>query len=345
MTFNNNAIFWVDTEKIKPNPYQPRRDFDQDKLQGLADSIKQYGVLQPLVVTRTEVYTEDGGMVSQYELIAGERRLRASRLAGVAQVPVVIRTEDESDSIKLELAIIENLQREDINPIDRALAFSKLSKEFGYKHGEIGKKVGRSREYVSNTIRLLGLPEEMLQAIVDGKMREGHARPLLMLGEKPDEQRVLFREIIIKGMNVRDAEQVSRRVAHDRARRFDISQRPDIKEFEQEVGEKFGTRVHVQKRQGAPGGKVVINFSSEEDLQKIMAELQDARDRAAQDAQASQEGVEHFEETYSPNESQGSSFMGHEKESSDIVENEEGSEPKEKSRRDDDIFSIDTFSI
>ena len=156
--FYNDSIFWIEVDKIKPNPFQPRKEFNEAALQDLADSIRQYGVLQPLVVTRKEIQKADGGLASEYELIAGERRLRASKIAGLAQVPVLIREGQETDMMKLELAIIENLQREDLNPIDRARAFDRLANEFGFKHAQIGEKIGKSREYVSNSLRLLTLP-------------------------------------------------------------------------------------------------------------------------------------------------------------------------------------------
>jgi len=197
MAFHENAIFWIETDKVKPNPFQPRREFDEGKLSSLADSIRQYGVLQPLVVTRKEVYGEDGGMVAEYELIAGERRLRASRLAGVLQIPAVIRSDEEDEQVKLEIAIIENLQREDLNVVDRARAFARLSEEFGYKHRHIGKKIGRSREYVANSVRVLKLPEEMQVALSAGRITEGHTRPLLMLIDRPQEQSTLFKEIMV----------------------------------------------------------------------------------------------------------------------------------------------------
>ena len=191
----SNSIFWIDTDKVKPNPYQPRRDFDEDRLQDLAQSIKQYGVLQPLTVSRMEVEKENGGIVTEYELIAGERRLRAAKMAQVSQVPVIIRTGDTA-MMKLELSIIENLQREDLNAVDRARAFSRLYNEFKFTHGEIAKKIGRSREYVTNSIRILGLPEEVLEALSLGKISEGHTRPILMLADRPEEQIVLFKEIL-----------------------------------------------------------------------------------------------------------------------------------------------------
>ena len=164
-SFAENSIFWVEVDRIVPNPFQPRREFDEARLQELADSIRMYGVLQPLVVTRKEIPRDDGSFTSEYELISGERRLRASKLAGLSQVPVLIRMSDQGDREKLEIAIIENLQREDLNVVDRAKAFKRLAEDFGLKHAEIGQKVGRSREYVSNSIRILNLPEEMVLAL------------------------------------------------------------------------------------------------------------------------------------------------------------------------------------
>lgn len=198
--FYNDSIFWVEVDKIEPNPYQPRREFSQPELQSLSDSIRQYGVLQALVVTRKEFQKEDGGIGVRYELIAGERRLRAARLAGLTQVPVLIKTGDDTDLMKLELAIIENIQREDLNPVDRARAFERLANEFGFKHHVIAQKVGKSREYVSNSLRLLMLPPDILDYLSQGKITEGHTRPLMMLNDRPAEQSVLFKEITFKNL-------------------------------------------------------------------------------------------------------------------------------------------------
>jgi ParB family chromosome partitioning protein len=268
--FYNNSIFWIDVEKIKPNPYQPRREFDPEALQSLADSIRQYGVLQPLVVTRQEVEKEDGGLVTEYELIAGERRLRASKLAGVVEVPALIRDREESDKVKLELAIIENLQREDLNPIERAEAFAKLCEEFGFKHVEVAKKIGKSREYVSNSMRLLALPAEIKEAIQRGDITEGHARPLLMLTDRKEEQSVLFREVFLKKLTVRETEEIARRVAHDKVRRK-VHEDPRLSNLEKELSETFGTRVRIEKK--AVGGKVSIDFFSDDDLSGIINHL------------------------------------------------------------------------
>src|SRR3989338_10240880 len=192
-----DSVFWIDVGRIQPNPYQPRREFSEAGLASLAESIRQYGVLQPLVVSRTDVEKHEGGLESVYELIAGERRLRASKLAGLKQIPVVIR-HGENNLTKLELAIIENLKREDLNAIDRAKALQKLIEEFGISHAETAAKVGKSREWVSNSLRLLSLPEHMQAAIVGREINEGHARPLMTLNDRPLERETLFKEIILK---------------------------------------------------------------------------------------------------------------------------------------------------
>jgi ParB family chromosome partitioning protein len=264
----SNSIFWIDTDKIKPNPFQPRREFDEARLQDLADSIKQYGVLQPLIVSRVEIEKDGGeGLVTEYELIAGERRLRAAKLAQVSQVPAVIRTGDTA-MMKLELAIIENLQREDLNAVDKARAFLRLTNEFKFTHNEIAKKMGRSREYVSNSLRILTLPDEILNALSEGKMTEGHTRPLLMLSEHPEEQLVLFKEVIYKKITVREAERLARKIAYDRVRKKEFMPDPEITELEEEFQEKLGTRVHIDKKE--TGGQIKIDFFSTEDLRTIL---------------------------------------------------------------------------
>jgi len=279
--FYNDSIFWIEVDKIKPNPYQPRKEFDQMQLKSLSDSIRQYGVLRALVVTRNEVTKPDGGIVVEYELIAGERRLRASRLAGLTQVPCLIKTGEENNQMKLELAIIENLQREDLNPVDRAKAFKQLADDFGMKHTQIAEKVGKSREYVSNTLRLLNLPEYMLTAISEGKITEGHARPLLMLTERPEEQATLFKEILYKRLTVRESEQISRKVAHDKTRKKNFGVDPKIMEFEERFSESLGTRVHIEKKPN--GGQILIDFFSEDDLQIILDSLKSDIKKSPQD--------------------------------------------------------------
>lgn len=269
--FYNNAIFWVEVDKIRPNPFQPRREFDEHKLDDLSRSIRQYGVIQPLTVSRVEIQKDDGGLATEYELIAGERRLRAAKLAGIREVPVLIRAGHDDDKTKLELAIIENLQREDLNPIDRAKAFDQLHKQFGFKHGEIAEKVGKSREYVSNTLRLLMLPGPMQESLRDGKISEGHTRPLLMLADRPQEQEVLFKEILLKRMTVRDAEAAARRVATDRVRKKEYMYSPEILQMERDLSEALGTRVAIEPKEH--GGKLSIDYMSEDDLRVLLGQL------------------------------------------------------------------------
>ena len=285
----NNSIFWIEVEKIKPNPFQPRREFDEDKLRALADSIRQYGVLQPLVVTRQEVFRDDGSMTVEYELIAGERRWRASKLAGIQQVPAVIKQGEESDKLKLEMAIIENLQREDLNPVDRARAFQQLVEQFKLKHHEVARRVGKSREYVSKSISIMALPEEILQALVEGKITEGHTRPILMLVDRPEEQKTLFQEIVVKKITVREAESLARRIAYDRVRKKEFMMDPQIVEMEQKLTEQLGTRVKIERKE--VGGKVTIDFLSNDDLHIILDLLNKQKEEVI-DPLAEQEKIE-----------------------------------------------------
>ena len=269
-----NSIFWIEVDRIKPNPFQPRKEFDEAALKSLAESIRQYGVLQPLTVTKKEIEKPGEGIIVEYELIAGERRLRASKLAGVAQVPCLIRSNEDSDLMKLEMAIIENLQREDLNAVDRAKAFKQLVDAFKLTHAAIAQKVGKSREYVSNTLRILNLPQDIQDALSQGEIVEGHTRPLLMLSDRPEQQKTLFQEITTKRLNVRDAEQIARRIALERARKTDLT--PELMLLERELSEKLGTRVRIEKSNlNASSGKVLIEFFSIEDLSNIRRAISD----------------------------------------------------------------------
>jgi ParB family chromosome partitioning protein len=281
--YQNNSIFWVETSKIQPNPFQPRREFEPKSLEDLADSIRQYGILQPLTVTRKETLRPDGeGMDVSYELIAGERRLRASKLAGLQQVPVIIRKET-NDKVKLELAIIENLQREDLNPVDRALAFEQLYKQFKLTHVEIGKRMGKSRVYVSNTLRLLSLPEEIKQGLLENRISEGHTRPLLMLTDRPEQQNTLYKEIMVKKMSVRDAEKVARKIAQDRVRKKEFVVDPEIQKYEKQLSENLGTRVHIEPKEN--GGQITIDYFTTKDLEQILESMKKVeRDESMMDS-------------------------------------------------------------
>lgn len=277
--FFGDSIFWIEIDKIKPNPYQPRREFDEARLKDLAESIRMYGVLQPLVVTRREIQREDGGLITEYELISGERRLRASKLAGVREVPAIIRRDTDDARLKLELAIIENLQREDLNPVDRARAFKQLTDEFHFKHAQIAEKVGKSREYVSNTMRILELPEIIISAVVEGRISEGHTRPLLMLGGRPEEQLTVFREIMLKKLTVRDAERIARGIAIEKVRKKETLPDADTIEIAERLSEALGTRVEVERRD--TGGRVHIDFFSDEDLAYILQLVKTSVPRSA----------------------------------------------------------------
>ncbi len=265
-----DSIYWVEVDKIEPNPFQPRKSFDEAALASLAESIRQYGILQPLTVTRKEIVRPGEGIFVKYELIAGERRLRASKIAGLTTVPVVIRSGEDTNRMKLELAIIENLQREDLNPLDRAKAFRQLADEFGLQHKEIGQRVGKSREYVSNTLRILLLPIDIQEALQRGEISEGHTRPLLMLADRPAEQHTLFLEIMQRRLTVRDTEALARRVAVERVRHKALVS-PDLMNLEKQLSERLGTRVRIEKKD--TGGKLMIDFFSPEDLTQLCLTL------------------------------------------------------------------------
>ena len=265
----NNIIFWIETEKISPNPFQPRKEFNDVRLQELAESIRQYGILQPLVVTRKEIDTESG-MNVEYELIAGERRLRAAKIANLFQVPVIIK-EGYDDKARLELAIIENLQREDLNPIEKARAFKQLAVQFNMTHKEIGEKVGKSRMHITNTIRILNLSDEILNSLGKGEIYEGHTRPLLMLIDHPEKQKKLFQDIVAKKVNVGEAEQAARRIAQERVRRTNNLPDPETRAIEDQLSDELGTRVQIEKI--GEKGKIVINFFSREELDSLLKKI------------------------------------------------------------------------
>ncbi len=286
--FKGDSIFWIETHKIVANPYQPRREFDEQKLKELSESIRMYGVLQPLTVSRKEVTAEDGAFKTEYELIAGERRLRASKLAGLEQVPVIIREGEDSEQEKLELAIIENLQREDLNAVDRALAFKQLADVFELSHSQVAKKVGRSREYVSNSIRLLNLPDYMLESVKTADISEGHARTLLMLNDRPEEQDTLYREILLKKLTVREVERIARKIATDKVRKQQWKGTdPELIEKEKQFTETLGTRVQLTRTDY--GGKITIDYFSDEDLDVLLETL--AAQKAGRSAPAVSAGT------------------------------------------------------
>lgn len=259
------SVFLIEVDKIKPNSQQPRTEFDLEKLKDLSESIRQYGVLQPLVVIRRETES-DMGISVEYELIAGERRLRASRLAGLTQVPVVIRKESD-EKTKLELAIIENLQREDLNAIDRAVAFRRLADNFKLKHHEIAVRVGKSREYVTNTMRLLMLPEDIQSGLIRGEVSEGHCRVILALDGRKEEQMALYKDIIEKKMSVRLVEKITRNIVRG-SLSPEESTNAEIKFIEKKLADTLGTKVQIEVAGGR--GTISINFFSNEELNSFL---------------------------------------------------------------------------
>ncbi len=320
--YYSDAIFWIDVDKIKPNPYQPRRDFDPVALQDLSESIRMYGLLQPITVTRVETLKGDGGLAVHYELISGERRTRAAKLANLTQIPAIIRAKEEDARTKLELAIIENIQREDLNVIDRAKAFEQLVKEFGFKHAEVAEKMGKSREYVTNSMRLLNLPDHMLQALGEKRITEGHTRPLLMLSDRPEEQEALFQDILLRKLNVRESEMIARRIAKDRARKKEKELNPEIIEFEHKFNEVLGTKVHIETKEH--GGKITIDYYDLVDLKKILDKLQNE--------QSEQLDAEH-------DTSRAEVLVN---ENGDVITIETTEEDKEE---DQEIYSVMNFSV
>ncbi len=270
------AIYWLELDKIAPNPYQPRKEFDPIALTEMADSIRQYGILQPLIVSRMEDHQDDGSINVVYQLIAGERRLRASRIAGLAQVPCVIRVGDDNRE-KLELAIVENVVRDDLNPVERAMAYRRLADEFNITWADISKKVGKSREYISNTVRILMLPQDILDALTKGKISEGHTRPLLMLIDRPDEMMTLFKEMMIRKMTVREAEKISRKIAFEKVRKKSTMMTPEVIDMEEGLASALGTRVSIEPKE--KGGKITIDYFTPDELYSLSRILRAAGEK------------------------------------------------------------------
>ncbi len=272
----DSQIFQIETEKIKPNPYQPRREFSQQAIEELATSINEYGILEPLIVQRIEKETPNGIDV-EYQLIAGERRLRAAQFLGMKTVPVIIK-DINSESLNLEIALVENIQREDLNPIAKAKSYMQLINKFGYTQEMVGKKVGKSRESIANTLRLLQLPFEAQKALEEGKITESHARAILLLPNM-EKQRALLGEIISKQLSSREAEQISRQylanyVPHKNEnvrQRLGDSFNPQDLELREKLESVFDTKVSI-KRKGDKG-EIAIYFNSDDELENIVNKI------------------------------------------------------------------------
>ena len=267
------AVQLLDVDAIDPNPHQPRRTLDEEELQELQDSIAEHGVLQPVLVGRVP-----GS--SRYQLIAGERRWQAARRAGLAQVPAVVR-EVTSDEY-LILALVENLQRADLNPLEAAAAFRQLIHDFGLTQEAVARQTGRSRMAVSNTIRLLNLSAEIKTYLLQGQLTEGHARALLG-APSPADQRDLAERVIAEGLSVRQVEELVRRLreaAGGRSRSHpDPPKAPELADIEGRLEQLLGTRVEIVQRRGQrQGGRLVFHYFSDEQLTALCDHLLDDAD-------------------------------------------------------------------
>lgn len=268
-------VFLIETDKISPNPHQPRRDFDEAALKELASSIREFGILQPLIVTKLEKETELGTEI-QYQLIAGERRWRAASLLGLERVPAIIRNINlERD--RLELAIIENVQREDLNPIEAARAYSKLQDEFSLTQREIATRLGKSRESIANTVRLLNLPTIIQDALIKNQISESQGRLLLSIDD-PLKQQTLFDDLLKNNLSVRELRSriigLNKSMAQEGPNEPTPKVTPEDLYFQKQLEELLGAKVKVESGDPpAGGGKITIAFYSTEELRALMQKL------------------------------------------------------------------------
>ncbi len=255
----------IKLDKIKPNPFQPRRTFDDEKLSELASSIKEHGVIQAVVVTPSG--TED-----QYLLVAGERRCRAARIAGLTTVPAVVKSFDKSTM--LEIALIENLQREDLNPVEEARAYRKLMQEYNYTQEELSKRIGRSRPSIANSLRLLALPEAVLDSLIIGELTPGQVRPLLAIDNQETQQELAAR-IIEEKLSAREAEKIVDRGDRGKTTRKSSKNEtaldPESEELQLQMQRNLGTKVKL--KQSKNGGTIEIYYYSDEDLERLIEKL------------------------------------------------------------------------
>ncbi|MXW43461.1 MAG: ParB/RepB/Spo0J family partition protein [Candidatus Dadabacteria bacterium] len=254
----------VSTDLLKPNPSQPRKQFEQGALEELAESIKENGVIQPLIVRKT-----DGG----FEIVAGERRWRAAKIAKLEKLPVVIRTATDQDVA--ELTLIENIQREDLNPIEEAEAYEKLSERFGLTHEDIAKKTGKNRSVITNQLRLLKLSDKAKEALVSGAITAGHARALLAAAS-PEEMNSLLGEVLKKDLTVRRTEALVKKKSRDTERPAEpalneVAEDIFTRELTEELSGKFSTKVRISRNKTK--GKIEIEYYSPEELERIIGIL------------------------------------------------------------------------
>ena len=251
---------YVKITKVEPNREQPRKNFDEDALQELADSIKQYGIVEPLIVQDRKTH---------YEIIAGERRWRAAKLAGLKEVPVIVRNYTEQEIV--EISLIENIQREDLNPIEEAQAYKRLLTEFNLKQDEVAERVSKSRTAVTNSMRLLKLCEEVQQMIIDDMITTGHARALISI-EDPEQQYTIAQKVFDEKLSVRDVEKLVKGLNKPEKAKKEVVEDKALEAIYQDLEEKLkqslGTKVAISSK-GAGAGKLEIEFYTHDDLEKI----------------------------------------------------------------------------
>jgi len=248
----------IEIIKITPNPHQPRLKFDDEKLKELAASIKEHGIIQPLIVTKN---------ANSYEIIAGERRFEAAKMAGLSKVPVLVR--DATEQQKLELALIENVQRHDLNPIEEAKSYQKLVEEFDLNQEEVAQKVGKSRSAIANKMRLLNLPVEIQKSLIEERITEGHAKAILAI-ENPEKQRALFDLILKNNLTVRQTEDKTKEISVRTHKRI-INLDPQLKEIEDKLIGILGTKVKLSK--SGKGGRIIIEYYSQEELDSLISKI------------------------------------------------------------------------
>ncbi len=253
----------IPVDQIRPNPDQPRMEMKDEGLQELAASIREHGIIQPLVLTRDN---EDDG----YILIAGERRLRAAKLAGLESVPAIVREASEQE--RLELALIENIQRENLSPLEAAEAYQRLNDNFGLQQDQIAERVGKSRVAVTNTIRLRKLPAEAKKALGEGKISEGHARAILGLNNEKAQIAALH-SVVKNGLNVRQTEELVRKLSgiKPKSKTQNPTKSPEVKAMEEQLRSGLGTKVSLNP--SGKGGTITIHYYSEEELETLIDQL------------------------------------------------------------------------
>lgn len=253
----NDVLKNLKITEVEPNREQPRKNFNQEALEELAESIKEYGLIQPIIVTKKDGY---------YSIIAGERRWRASKLAGLTEIPVIVREDDERKNT--EISLIENMQREDLNPFEKAVGIKNLMLTYGYTQEEVAQKLGKSRSAIANTVRTLNLEPRVLELVKEGKLSEGHCRALLAITD-PEKQYLTAVDIIERGAPVNELEKTNKKINQKQVSREEIRRNTILyKDIENTFQGFFGTKVKLNP--GKKKGKIVIEYSSNDDLERIL---------------------------------------------------------------------------